>query len=863
MPPKKTTETETAETSAVETQTETESKTEVQAAEKPKRTRRKKSDATETEKPKRTRTKKTPESKTESATETEKPKRTRTKKPAESKTEPATETKTETATPPVENLEYRNNGKEKIFALDIGTRSVIGIVAEVEENGKLNVIATHREEHKTRAMLDGQIHDVPQVAAVLSSVRTTLEDKVGELTSAAVAAAGRALYTMTAEAEMEVHGVMTLDHQNNLDFAGVQLAQGQLANSQMISEQTSYYCVGFSVISYELDGITLKSLVGQRGRFAKVKVIATFLPRQVIDSMQSALRYSHLDMRALTLEPIAAINVLIPPTMRHLNLVLVDIGAGTSDVAITKGGAVVAYGMVPIAGDEITETLSQKFLLDFNVAEDVKRKAAAGENGSYTDILGMTNDFTAQDIVDAIDDTVQRLAESIAKTILELNANEAPQAIMLVGGGALTPNLPKHVAQAMNMPVQRVGVRKPDIIDGIANIPAELFKPDAVTPLGILKIATINTLHFLTVYINDEEYALFHFQKLTVSDALLNAGVQLRKLNGKPGLGLMITIEGERNFFPGSMGEVAKLRVDGEEATLETTLTNGCHIEVEPGADGITPVLQIKDIVEELPNFKVKINGKEENITAKVIVNGEVSLLDRTLVDGDDIRISMPTTIGEVLRLAGYSPTGQKIRYRLNGKTLSYVCTPRILMNEMEVKISLPIHDGDNIEYFPNDTPKVSDVLNISGVSASVKILYSGDEYYVPTITDVDLMVNGRPANLNTIINDGARIEYQKLERRDITVSDALLAVDFKPPNPKSRIGFEIKVNGNPADFAEPMHENDVLEVILKSPDGTVISSDSAIEIPMNGVGEPMTPETIREISAKRKLTINDFIRND
>ena len=832
---------------------------------KPKRTRKKKSSGVESEtvetkteekpKIKRTRQKKSSE------TETTKPKRSQTKK-IEETTIPQIKTPP-VEVPKVEEVDYRNNGKEKIFALDIGTRSVIGIVAEVENNGQLKVIATHREEHKTRAMLDGQIHDVPQVAAVLSSVRTTLEDRVGELKSAAVAAAGRALYTMTAEAEMEIHGVITIDHQNNLDFAGVQLAQGQLANSQLISEQTSYYCVGFSVISYELDGITLKSLVGQRGRLAKVKVIATFLPRQVIDSMQSALRYSNLDMRALTLEPIAAINVLIPPTMRQLNLVLVDIGAGTSDVAITQGGAVVAYGMVPIAGDEVTENLSQKFLLDFNIAEEVKRKAAAGEGGTYTDILGMTHEFTAQEIVDAIDDTVQRLAEAIAKTIFELNANEAPQAIMLVGGGSLTPGLPKHVAAVMNMPEMRVGVRKPDIIDGISNIPPELFKPDAVTPLGILKIAMINTLHFLTVYINDEEFALFHFQKLTVSDALLNAGVQLRKLNGKPGLGLMITIEGERNFFPGSMGEVAKLTVDGEEATLETTLENGCHIEVEPGADGVTPVLQIKDIVEELPSFRIKINGEEREITAKVIVNGEVSLLDRTLVDGDDIRISMPTTIGEVLRLAGFSPTGQKIRYRLNGKSLSYVCTPKILMNDMEVKISLPIHDGDNIEYFPNDSPKVSDVLNLSGINASVKINYSGEEYYIPTVTDVDLMVNGRPANLNTLINDGARIEYKKLERRDITVSDALLAVDFKPPNSKSRINFEIKVNGNPADFAEPMHENDTLEVILKSPDGTIISSDSAIEIPVSNIGEPMTPEAIQKISAKRKLTINDFIRND
>lgn len=813
----------------------------------------KKSETDTEQKPKRTRTKKT--------SETEKPKRTRAKKIPETEKPPVEIPKVET--PKIDPTDYKHNGKEKIFALDIGTRSVIGIVAELEKNGKLNIIATHREEHKTRAMLDGQIHDVPQVAAVIEQVRNALEEKVGELTSAAVAAAGRALYTMTAEAEMELRGVITLEHQNNLDFAGVQLAQAQLANSQLITEQTSYYCVGFSVISYELDGISLKSLVGQRGRNAKVKVIATFLPRQVIDSMQSALRYSNLDMRALTLEPIAAINVLIPPTMRHLNLVLVDIGAGTSDVAITKGGAVIAYGMVPIAGDEVTETLSQKYLLDFNVAEEVKRKAAAGENGTYTDILGMTHEFTAQEIIDAVDDTVKNLADSIAKTILDLNINETPQAIMLVGGGALTPNLPKHVAEAMKMPEMRVGVRRPDIVDGIINIPRELFMPDAVTPLGILKIATINTLHFLTVYVNDEEFALFHFQKLTVSDALLNAGVQLRKLNGKPGLGVMVHIDGEKKFYPGSMGEVAKLTVNGQEATLETPLENNCRIEVEAGADGVTPVLELKDVIEDLPSFKVKINGNEEEVTAKVIVNGEVSLMTRVLVDGDDIRISMPATIGEVLRLTGYSPTGQKIRYRLNGKTLSYVCTPRILMNDMEVKLSLPVHGGDNIEYFPNDSPKVSDVLNISGINASVKIFYSGEEYFVPTITDLDLMINGRPGNLNTLINDGARIEYKKFERRDITVSDALLAVDFKPPNPKTRLGFEIKVNGKDADFADPMREGDTLEVILKSQDGTVISSDSAIEIPVTGVADPMTPETIKEISEKRKLTIRDFIRND
>ncbi len=753
---------------------------------------------------------------------------------------------------------------EKIFALDIGTRSVIGIVAEKEPSGLLKIIATRREEHKTRAMLDGQIHDVPKVAEVIEKVRDELVEEVGEdLKSVAVAAAGRALYTMTADAEMEIHGAITLEIQNNLEFAGVQLAQAKLAESNTIPKQTSYYCVGFSVINYELDGIQLKSLVGQRGKMAKAKVIATFLPRQVIDSMQIALSSCDLEMRALTLEPIAAINVLIPPTMRHLNLVLVDIGAGTSDIAITKNGSVIAYGMVPIAGDEITEALSQKFLLDFNIAEEIKRRAANGETSTFTDILGTTHELTAEEIISAVNDSITHLAAEIAQTILELNGNDIPQAVMLVGGGSLTPNLQKYVAAALNMPELRVGVRKPDIVDGITSIPKELCMPDAVTPLGILKIASINNLHFLTVYINDDEYALFHFQQLTIRDALLNAGIQLRKFNGKPGLALMVTVDGDRKFFPGSMGTFATLKMNGKDAELETPLEDRCKIKIERGADGEPPLLKISDVVPELPSFTVKINGEIFKITAKVIINGEAALPDQILADGDDIKLSLASTIGEVLRIAGYSPTDFKLHYQLNGRDLRYTCTPKILMNDVEAKISLPVHDGDSIEYIANDNPRVSDVLNLSGVNSSIKIYYSGEEYEVPTVSNIDLTVNNRPANMSTLIIDGAKINYRKSAKQVATVSDALLAVDFKPPPTDSRMSFEIKVNGVHADFAEPMKNGDTLEVILKSPDGTVISTANSIEIPAKLSDMPTNQVNSREPKLRRRLTIQDFIRND
>ena len=698
---------------------------------------------------------------------------------------------------------------ELVFALDIGTRSVIGIVAE-QRDGLLHILATERMEHKTRAMLDGQIHDVPQVAAVIREVKHRLTERTGALQSAAVAAAGRALYTMTAEAEQEITGTITSAQQRDLDFAGVQAAQRKLAHSHTVDDPTRYYCVGYSTIRYTLDDNELKTLVGQRGRHAQATVIATFLPRQVVDSMQSALREAHLEMRALTLEPIAGINVLIPPTMRHLNLVLVDIGAGTSDVAITRDGSVIAYGMVPMAGDEITEAISREYLLDFNVAEDVKRKAADGQDVSFTDILGMKLSLTAKQIVTAIRPGIEHLANAIAKQILELNG-APPQAVMLVGGGSLTPMMPELVATALGIPEARVAVRQPNEVDGIAELPEDLHAPDAVTPLGILKIASINTLHFLAVWINDIEYSLFNFRELNVSDALLAAGISLRKYNGRPGMGLMITVNGERRSFPGTMGTLAQITIDDKIASLDSPIHDDCRIRLVAGENGIQPEVHLSDIIGTINGYTVILNGEEITVTASILINESIPEGDPILRDGDVIVSRRERTLGEVLRAAGLPPTGRRISYTLNGEARRFSTQPQITLNEAPALLSTTLHEGDVIEYEETAIPTVESVLNLSDASAYVTIIYEGREHQVPA-SGFSLTINGREASSGTVVEDGAVIAYQK-GTGSANVSEALFAVGFTPPPATSRVTFTILVNGNKADFTSPIRTGDTLEV--------------------------------------------------
>jgi len=740
-----------------------------------------------------------------------------------------------------QKAERHDRPSELVFALDIGTRSVIGIVAE-QRDGMLHILATERMEHKTRAMLDGQIHDVPQVAAVIREVKRRLTERTGTLHSVAVAAAGRALYTMTAEAEQDVTGIITPAQQRDLDFAGVQEAQRRLAHSHTVDDPTRYYCVGYSTIRYTLDGNDLKTLVGQRGRKAQATVIATFLPRQVVDSMQSALREAHLEMQALTLEPIAGINVLIPPTMRHLNLVLVDIGAGTSDVAITRGGSVIAYGMVPMAGDEVTEAISREYLLDFNIAEDIKRKTADGQDVSFTDILGMKLSLTAEQVVAAIKPGVENLADAIAKQVLELNG-EPPQAVMLVGGGALTPMIPELVAEALDIPAGRVAVRQPEEVDGIADLPPELHAPDAVTPLGILKIASINTLHFLAVWINDIEYSLFNFRALNVSDALLAAGINLRKYNGRPGMGLVITVNGERRSFPGTMGTLAQITVDGKSATLDTPIHDDCRIKLVAGEDGRQPEIHLSEVIGSTDSYTILLNGAKTDVAASILLNDDTPSGDPVLCDGDSIVTHPERTLGEMLHAMNLPPAGRGISYTLNGETRRFSAPPKITLNGAAASLSSVLREGDAVTYEEADVPTIESVLDLSVAGSYAVITYEGKEHQVPA-SGFALTINGRAASPGTVVEDGAVIAYQK-GTGSANVSEALLAVGFTPPPATSRVSFAILVNGVKADFTSPIRTGDTLEVIftpLGSPSTAAPTPDS---------NAPAASEILSDIAAR------------
>lgn len=706
------------------------------------------------------------------------------------------------------------------LSLDIGTRKVVGLLTIAGPKG-LKIIAAEKMEHTTRAMLDGQIHDVPEVARVVSRIVKKLSAKAGgPLREVAVAAAGRALRTTRGSARRELSGLTALTQEEvfALELEAIQEAQRTLAEVLREGEAPpDYHYVGHSVVGARLDGLLIGNLVGQRGTLAELDVIATFLPRGVVDSLQSVLEQTGLEMTGLTLEPIAALTVVMPQTMRHLNLALVDIGAGTSDIAITARGTVIAYDMVPTAGDEITEALSTAYLLDFKVGEAVKRKISKGGAVSFEDILGQRHNLPAEQLASAIRPAADRLAKQISERILSLNGGQAPQAILLVGGGSLTPGLPGLVAQAMGLPEQRVAVRGREAISGVEGAKSLLNGPDAVTPIGIAVAARDkSTLGFSYIHVNNHGVRLFHPSRVTVADALLADGVSIRELQGQIGKGLTVTVNGALRIVRGTFGTPARIRVGDQPASLETPIQHRDAIYVEPGLPGDAGAATVQDLAPEAAGqVLVTVNGVVRDLSPVITVNGEPAEPSRDLADNDVVIVRPMRTVEDALLHLGYeSPsTVDVIRYTMLGKA-HVVERPRyrIQLNGAEATTDLPIRSGDSLDVERSVPVTLGEVSGSLLQETALLHVQVNGRFYGLSVGGSVLTRNGRPAGADEPLAENDAIEVSPSGETPIFAT-LLPLIGVTPTPPRGNSTLVMRLNGVDAEFITPLHDGDSAEI--------------------------------------------------
>ena len=722
-----------------------------------------------------------------------------------------------------------------VFGLDIGTRSIVGTVGYLN-GGKFHVLAQRSKEHETRAMLDGQIHDIGKVGETISQVKEQLEADLGrELTEVCIAAAGRVLRTVTTYVEhsFESDREITQEDVYSLCTMGVEKAYEEFQNSNTDTDM-KFYCVGYTAMRYYMNGYQMGNLEGHKAKNIAVDLIATFLPDDVVDGLYKAVELAGLHVANLTLEPIAAIQVAIPEKFRMLNMALVDVGAGTSDISITKEGTITAYGMIPVAGDSLTDILVQHCLVEFEVAEQIKRKCRTQETIEYEDIMGLPQTIKASEVLELLDPEIERMTQLVSDTIKELNGDKPVSAVFVVGGGGMVPGYTEKLAEKLGIVKERVAIRGQEVMQTIT-FELENARKDAmmVTPIGICLSYYVQSNNFIFVEFNGERVKLYDNGKLSVTDAAMQMQFPNDQLFPRKGEALLFTVNGKTRMVRGEQGEAAVIRVNGDEADMYTQVHNGDRIVVTPSTEGEPAVLELGKLSELGDALQVYVNGKQISLPKTAEVNGHRENEFYRIGQNDDIRIRNSYTVKEIAEFLDV-PLGADIRVNEHFTVSWDMKNPLPEGSYADLPDADTEEDAYREEPVYGEGPVMQKAEAVAGEAAMTQGTETAAENGTASVTtqgtsgkqdekyeSVEQTAQSQsvapqgPHPLTVIVNHSPITMQGKASYVFVDVFDY---IDFDLGSSASA-GRSIvtNLNGRPAQFMEPLNEGDVIEIYWKS----------------------------------------------
>lgn len=683
--------------------------------------------------------------------------------------------------------------EQLVFGLDIGTRSIVGTVGYKENEHIFKVVAMAVREHETRAMLDGQIHDIGKVAETITQIRRELERKLNrKLTDVCIAAAGRVLRTITVKADFQFPSetVVTAEHIHSLNLLGVEKAYDEIRENGG-QEAYHFYCVGYTVIHYYMNNYAISNLEGHKASKIGTELLATFLPEEVIDGLYASVEQADLFVANLTLEPIAAINVAIPEKYRLLNMALVDVGAGTSDISITKDGSIVAYGMIPFAGDELTECIAKKYLVDFQMAEKIKMACFNRNTVTYTDIMGLTYKIATTDVVETVDETVKMITKSVSDKIIELNGDKPVSAVFVVGGGGKIPGFVSYLAEYLSIPPERVALRGPEVMEEIDFLDPDFIKDSIyVTPVGICLNFYESGNHFIFVNVNGERVKLYDNGKLTIVDAALQIGLPNDALFPKRGKPIEYTLNGSKRLVRGELGEAAIVKLNGNIVGISSPISQNDKIEIVTSTIGVDAEYEVRQLPEYQDTIEFIFNQKRIICPKFVMVNGNLVSGYYNIQNNDEIHILNYYTLQQVLEF-------MDVEYNGN-----------ILVNHVIAESDEKIYENFSIECDISmsklEYPSLdSEVEKINEISDEEEIIQEEIEQKekIEAVREIQIRVNDELVTLSRK-NKYILVDVLDFYTFDLSVAKGSTLITT--------------INGYSADFRSPVSEGDIIKIYWK-----------------------------------------------
>ena len=722
--------------------------------------------------------------------------------------------------------EKKNNPGQLVFGLDIGTRSIVGTVG-YRTDETFHVVAQCDKKHDTRAMLDGQIHDIEKVGRTIKEVKEELEATIGKpLYQVCIAAAGRVLKTINSSATLEFPEETTIDaeHVYTLEMLGVEKAYEdfQAANNT----DMKFYCVGYTVVKYYMNGYPISTLERHKANNISVDLIATFLPDDVVDGLYKAVEIADLEVANLTLEPIAAMTAAIPNMYRMLNIALVAVGAGTSDISVTKDGSIIAYGMIPKAGDELTEVIAAGLLLDFNEAEHVKIDSGKKAPVKYTDIMGLEHKIEPKEIHKMAAPVIADITKDISDKIKELNGEKPVSAVFVVGGGGKITGFTEALAKEMGIMAERVALRGEEVLKTVDyQFQGAHLDSAYVTPIGICLNFYDQKNNFIFVTFNDKRVKLYDNGHLTVADAAMQAGFPNEGLFPKRGPELSFTVNGKPHIVRGQVGEGASVKLNGREVSINSPIVAGDKITVIESTEGEAAATTIGALPEFGSTISVIVNEKKVELPKFAEVNGNLQSEFYDVQQNDDIKMLNYYTVSQIIEF------------------MDVILNPEmnIYVNNKKADRDTQCYDNFSVIWTMEEL-SLSDVSDEEAESAKASINQKAPKKKIESYDDAveaESIENSEYADDGTLDEEYVEYKQQKEEARrleeeskyttltvivngdPVTMNnkpeymfvDVFDHIDFDLKNRPEGKGIVTELNGKKAVFTEPLKEGDFLDI--------------------------------------------------
>ncbi|WP_424196547.1 cell division protein FtsA [Ampullimonas aquatilis] len=371
--------------------------------------------------------------------------------------------------------------KELIVGLDIGTSKVIAAVAELQADGRFEVIGLGQ--HESKGLKKGV---VVNIEATVQSIQRALEEaelmadcKISHVFTGIAGSHIRSFNSsgMVAIKDKEVTAT---------DVARV------IETAKAVNIPTDQQVLHILTQEFIIDGQEdVREPIGMSGIRLEVKVHIVTGAVSAAQNIIKCVRRCGLEVQDLILQPLASSLAVLTEDEKELGVVLIDIGGGTTDVAIFTEGAIRHTAVIPIAGDQITNDIAMALRTPTPDAEDIKIsygicKQVLADPNDMIEVPGLgergPRTMSRQALSAVVEPRVEELFSIVHQVVRESGYEELlSSGVVLTGGSSLMPGMTELAEDIFLKPV-RIGV--PEYSGGLADV---VKNPRYSTVMGLLQ----------------------------------------------------------------------------------------------------------------------------------------------------------------------------------------------------------------------------------------------------------------------------------------------------------------------------------------------------------------------------------------